>query len=205
MNEVQIFNNPEFGEIRSVLVEGEPWFVGRDVAEALGYEKPTDAVRKHVDKEDRGLSKMETPSGTQGMTIINESGLYSLIFSSQLPTAKKFKRWVTSEVLPAIRKTGSYATALTPLQLHGDFPSPEYFAAQDFRDILSEMDKLKTLLSEIGGYDIYSPNAKGYAMVIMQEASRLGSAANGFYQSVSRLRTKIQGGNCYESGKIGIL
>ena len=108
MNDLQIFNNPEFGNIRTVIVDGEPWFVGKDIAEALGYEKPTDAVRKRVDDEDRGISKMETPSGIQNMTIINESGLYSLILSSKLPNAKKFKRWVTSEVLPAIRKTGHY-------------------------------------------------------------------------------------------------
>lgn len=108
MNELQIFNNPEFGDIRTVELDGEPWFVGKDVATALGYAKPTDAVRKLVDEEDRGISKMETPSGEQEMTIINESGLYSLVLSSKLPSAKKFKRWVTSEVLPALRKHGSY-------------------------------------------------------------------------------------------------
>ena len=109
MSNLQIFNNPEFGQIRTIEKEGEPWFVGKDVASALGYEKPTDAVRKHVYDEDRGISKMETPSGVQDMTIINESGLYSLILSSKLPTAQKFKRWVTSEVLPTLRKTGSYS------------------------------------------------------------------------------------------------
>jgi prophage antirepressor-like protein len=108
MNDLQIFSNSEFGNIRTVTIDGEPWFVGKDIAEALGYEKPTDAVRKRVDDEDRGISKMETPSGIQNMTVINESGLYSLILSSKLPNAKKFKRWVTSEVLPAIRKRGHY-------------------------------------------------------------------------------------------------
>ncbi len=109
MNELRIFENPEFGSIRTVEVNGEPWFVGKDVAEILGYEKPTDSVRKRVDDEDRGISKMETPSGKQNMTIINESGLYSLVLGSKLPTAKKFKRWVTSDVLPSIRKHGLYA------------------------------------------------------------------------------------------------
>ncbi len=108
-NEVMVFDNPEFGKIRSIEIDGEPWLVGKDVARALGYERPTDTARKRVDDEDRGVAKIETPSGIQEMTIINESGLYSLIFSSQLPSAKKFKRWVTSEVLPAIRKTGSYS------------------------------------------------------------------------------------------------
>ena len=108
MNELKIFSNEEFGRIRAVEQNGEPWFVGKDVAEALGYKKPTDAARKLVDEDDRGLSKIETPSGTQEMTVINESGLYSLILSSKLPTAKRFKRWVTSEVLPSIRQHGAY-------------------------------------------------------------------------------------------------
>ena len=108
MKEMMLFQNPEFGEIRTLEVNGEPWFVGRDVAAALGYEKPSNAVYKQVDPEDKGISEMETPSGEQRMTIINESGLYSLIFSSKLEKAKEFKRWVTSEVLPAIRKTGGY-------------------------------------------------------------------------------------------------
>ena len=109
-SKMQVFAYDE-ARVRTVDVDGEPWFVGKDVANALGYEKPTDAVRKHVDEEDRGISKMETPSGAQEMTIINESGLYSLIFGSKLDSAKKFKRWVTSEVLPSIRKTGGYSAA----------------------------------------------------------------------------------------------
>lgn len=111
MNNLQIFNNPEFGEIRTIQRDGEPWFVGKDVATALGYEKPTDAVRKRVDEEDKGVSKMETPQGPQEMTIINESGLYCLIFSSKLEKAKRFKSWVTHEVLPSIRRTGGYQAA----------------------------------------------------------------------------------------------
>lgn len=95
-------------EVRNLIIDNEPWFVGKDVAMILGYVKPTDAVRKHVYEEDRGISKIETPSGTQEMTIINESGLYSLIFASKLDEAKDFKRWVTSEVLPSIRKYGRY-------------------------------------------------------------------------------------------------
>ncbi|MCI9274199.1 MAG: phage repressor protein/antirepressor Ant [Clostridiales bacterium] len=113
MNELQIFNSPEFGEIRTIERDGEPWFVGKDVAAALGYKEPTKATRDKVDSEDRGVSKIDTPSGTQEMTIINESGLYSLVLSSKLPTAKQFKRWVTSEVLPSIRKHGAYMTPET--------------------------------------------------------------------------------------------
>lgn len=116
MNEIQIFNNPEFGQMRTLTIDGEPWFVGKDVALVLGYERTADAVRKHVDPDDRGVAKMETPSGEQEMTIINESGLYSLILSSKLPGAKKFKHWVTSEVLPSIRKTGSFFGGSKELQ-----------------------------------------------------------------------------------------
>lgn len=109
MNELKIFENPEFGRMRTVTIENEVWFVGKDVALALGYAKPTDAVRNHVDDEDRGVSKIKTPSGIQEMTIINESGTYSLILGSKLPKAKEFKHWITSEVLPTLRKTGSYS------------------------------------------------------------------------------------------------
>ena len=108
INPFQLFNNPEFGDLRCIEKDGEPWFVGKDVAVALGYAEPRSAVSKRVEVEDRGVAEMETPSGTQKMTIINESGLYSLIFGSKLEKAKRFKHWVTSEVLPALRKTGSY-------------------------------------------------------------------------------------------------
>lgn len=112
MNELMIFNNPEFGEIRTVEVNGEPWFVGKDVAQALGYSDTADALKKHVDEEDKKLVKPgEMPTlkmSNYGTYIINESGLYSLVLSSKLPGAKRFKRWVTSEVLPSIRKTGRY-------------------------------------------------------------------------------------------------
>lgn len=114
MNELQIFNNPEFGEVRTVNIDGEPWFVGKDIALALGYINTKDALSRHVDADDKGGSRITTPSGEQEMTIINESGLYSLVLSSKLPTAKKFKRWVTSEVLPAIRKTGGYHVPQSP-------------------------------------------------------------------------------------------
>lgn len=107
MSDIQIFENKEFGKVRTLIINNEPWFVAKDVAEKLGYGNPRQGVASHVDDEDKGVQKLDTPSGTQNMTIINESGLYSLILSSKLSTAKKFKRWVTSEVLPTIRKTGS--------------------------------------------------------------------------------------------------
>lgn len=107
--ELQIFQNAEFGSVRSITVNGEPYFVGKDVAEILGYKDTSDAMRRHVDDEDK-LTRCFTDSGqSREMYIINESGLYSLILSSKLPTAKRFKRWVTSDVLPAIRRHGLYA------------------------------------------------------------------------------------------------
>ena len=111
MNELQIFSNPEFGDMRTLSIDGEPWMVGKDVAAALGYTAAEKAIRTHVDAEDKGVTEMDTPGGLQKMTIINESGLYSLVLSSKLPGAKKFKRWVTSEVIPSIRKTGSYTAS----------------------------------------------------------------------------------------------
>lgn len=108
MNNLQIFKNTEFGEIRTMTIDNEPWFVGKDVAEVLGYTNPQKAVRDHIDDEDKTVNDLFSVNGTKGI-LINESGLYSLILSSKLPKAKEFKRWVTSEVLPAIRKHGVYA------------------------------------------------------------------------------------------------
>lgn len=110
MNDLQIFSNPEFGQVRTVELDGQPWLVGKDVAEALGYKNPRDAITRHVDAEDKGVVKHDTPSGEQEMLIVNESGLYSLILSSKMPKAKAFKHWVTGEVLPALRKNGVYET-----------------------------------------------------------------------------------------------
>ena len=104
----QIFKNAEFGQIRTCMVDGETYFVGKDVASALGYKNASKAMADHVDDEDKGVTKRYTLGGNQEMTIINESGLYSLILSSKLESARRFKRWVTSEVLPAIRQNGRY-------------------------------------------------------------------------------------------------
>lgn len=113
MNDLTTFSNPEFGQVRTVEINGTPWLVGKDVAIALGYKNPQRAIRDHVDTEDQGVTKTVTPSGEQEMLIINESGLYSLILSSKMPKAKAFKHWGTSEVLPAIHKTGAYKSFQT--------------------------------------------------------------------------------------------
>ena len=113
MNKLEIFKNPKFGDVRVIEIQNEPWFVGKDVAEILGYSNSRDALKKHVDEEDKGVAKCDTPSGSQEMTVINESGLYSLVLSSKLPTARGFKHWITSEVIPSIRKHGAYMTGET--------------------------------------------------------------------------------------------
>lgn len=110
MNEVQVFKNQEFGSVRTLVINSEPWFIGKDVADVLGYKNQRDAISKHVDSEDKNTVAIHDgiTRGNPNQTIINESGLYSLIFGSKLESAQKFKRWVTSEVLPALRKTGQY-------------------------------------------------------------------------------------------------
>lgn len=140
MNELQIFKNEELGEVRVVAIEDEPWFVGKDVAEVLGYSNPQKAVRDHVDSEDRTVNESFTVNGTQA-TLINESGLYSLVLSSKLPTAKKFKRWITGEVLPSIRKHGAY---MTPETLEAAILNPDTMI-QLCTALKEEQDKRKVL------------------------------------------------------------
>lgn len=113
MNNLQIFSSEEFGEIRTVTIDNEPWFVGIDVAKSLGYANPKNAVPKHVSEEDKLGTQIEYAGQRREVTVINESGLYALIFGSKLDSAKRFKHWVTAEVLPSIRKTGSYQKPMT--------------------------------------------------------------------------------------------
>lgn len=143
-NEIKIFNNPEFGEIRTVMIEGEPWFVGRDVANALGYAKPQNAVRNNVDEEDARIEGTLTNGGEQRTIVINESGLYSLIFGSKLESAKKFKKWVTSEVLPSIRKTGVYGRVQIPQTTDGKIA----LLAQGHTELREEIESVKQDLDD---------------------------------------------------------
>ena len=117
MSDLKIFNSEKFGQMRTININGEVWFVGKDVAEALGFKNSRDAILTHVFEEDKGVDTIYTLGGYQKMTIINESGLYALVFSSRLETAKDFKHWVTSEVLPAIRKTGSYQKPMSQVEM----------------------------------------------------------------------------------------
>lgn len=118
--EIKIFENEQFGRLEVIDKNGDPWFYGKDIAERLGYTNPRDALTKHVDEDDKGVAKRDTLGGEQAVTIINESGLYSLILTSKLPTAKQFKRWVTNEILPTVRKHGMYATAETAEKILND-------------------------------------------------------------------------------------
>ena len=136
MNELIIFENPEFGSIRTLTIDDEVWFVGKDVAAALGYSDTSDALKKHVDPEDKLTRRFADSGQNREMYIINESGLYSLVLSSKLPTARKFRRWVTSEVLPSIRKTGGYIAGqkeLSPAELMAK-------ALKVANDVLAERD-----------------------------------------------------------------
>lgn len=155
MNELTVFNNEEFGEIRTMTIEGEPWFVGKDVAEVLGYSNPRKAMIDHVDTEDKGVTKCDTLGGAQEMAIINESGLYSLIISSKLPNAKAFKRWVTADILPAIRKTGGYMTDELLAKCQKD-PNVMFAFAEE---LLKLRDKTNALESKL---DVAQPKADFY-------------------------------------------
>ena len=145
MNELQIFKNEELGEVRVITVEDEPWFVGKDVAEVLGYSNISDALSTHVDEDDKRLIQKSENATFQipnrGMTVINESGLYSLVLSSKLPTAKTFKRWITGEVLPSIRKHGAY---MTPETLEAAILNPDTMI-QLCTALKEEQDKRKVL------------------------------------------------------------
>ncbi len=145
MNEIQIFNNPDFGEIRTVVIDNEPWFVGVDIAKALGYKKPTGAVTNNVDKDDTLTEGVTDSMGrVQNTLVVNESGLYSLIFNSKLESAKKFKKWVTSEVLPSIRKTGQYGQKRLPMTI----PEQIQIIAQGYGELHEEVQTIKKDLED---------------------------------------------------------
>lgn len=141
MNNLKIFSNEEFGEIRTVTIDGEPWFVGKDVATALGYADTFGALKKHVETDDKQNCQNSSFESPRGMTIINESGLYSLILSSKLESAKKFKHWVTSEVLPSIRKHGMYAV--------DDLLNNPDMAIKAFTALKEEREKNKLLQEDV--------------------------------------------------------
>jgi len=157
MNNLQIFKNKQFGTVRTVMVNDEPWFVGKDVAKCLAYSNSRKALADHVDDEDKGVTKCDTLGGKQELTIINESGLYSLILGSHLPTAKQFKHWITAEVIPSIRKTGSYSMKSK------EYP-PKSSSIGEGANVLKLVDKV-----------MIAQRASGYerAKALKQEAEKL--------------------------------
>lgn len=168
--ELQIFNNPEFGEVRTTVIDGEPWFVGADVATALGYTNSRKALGDHVDDEDKNtVTIRDGIQGNPNKTIINESGLYSLVLSSKLPTAKKFKRWVTAEVLPAIRKTGSY-NMKQKAQAEQD-KTREMRAEAMLRNSISKQAKMMMEIAKMSGI-------KAYQDVMMAKAGNMLAGEN---------------------------
>lgn len=145
MNEMKVFNNERFGEVRIISINGEPWFVGKDVAEILGYSDTFGALKKHVDDDDKQNCQNSSFESNRGLTVINESGLYSLILSSKLPAAKEFKKWVTAEILPSIRKHGAYMTDTT---LERVLTDPD-FLIQLATELKKEKEANKALESKI--------------------------------------------------------
>ena len=150
MNDLQFYQNPQFGEIRIVSISGEPWFVGKDVAAILGYSTTRDALSRHVDSEDKADVAIHDGSQNRNMVVVNESGLYSLILSSKLPAAKEFKRWVTSEVLPSIRKHDAY---MTPAMIENVLTDPDVLInlAQQLK---AERAKVAELQPKAAYYDL---------------------------------------------------
>lgn len=144
MNELQVFNNSEFGQLRTVTINGEPWLVGKDVAAALGYSDTFGALKKHVDGEDKLVCQIDSAGQKRDATVVNESGLYSLVLSSKLPTAKRFRRWVTSEVIPSIRKHGAY---ITPDTIDKMIATPE-FGIKLLTALKDEQEKNRALEAE---------------------------------------------------------
>lgn len=196
MNEITIFNNPEFGDVRTIMIDGEPWFVGKDVANALGYTK-TDGMTRLVDDDDKGTISSadlgeQVYKQSYAMGIINESGLYAAIFGSKLESAKKFKKWVTSEVLPQLRKTGSYGTPKLPqtpmelLELHyeaikqvdnkvntleerfNEFEQTLPLLPEDADDVSKEVKK--RVVEILGGKDSNAYHDKSLSQTVFKDA-----------------------------------
>lgn len=168
MEELQIFKNQEFGTIRTTEINGEPYFVGKDIAEALGYAKPENALAAHVDGEDKTTTLIQGTGSNYktNATVINESGVYALVFSSKLPNAKQFKHWVTSEVLPTIRKHGAY---MTPETLEKALLNPDGMI-KVLQALKEEQNKNKTLVKENSALSVqnetYRPKAEYFDQLV---------------------------------------
>lgn len=182
-NQIQVFENKEFGEIRTVEIDGQVWFIGKDVAEILGYERPTKAVQDHVDGEDKDVVPIQDSIGRrQNTPVINESGLYSLILSSKLPAAKAFKRWVIAEVLPVLRKTGGYV-GNDELFINTYLP----FADENTKSLFSAT--LLTIRQLNNQIEVMKPKAEFFdAVADSSDAIDIGSAAKVLNMGIGRNR-----------------
>lgn len=201
--ELQVYKNAEFGSVRTTTIGGQPYFVGKDVADILGYANTRKALIDHIDDEDKGVTKCDTLGGKQDLIIINESGLYSLILSSKMPNAKKFKRWVTSEVLPAIRKHGLYAT--------DDLIANPDLAIVAFTALKEEREKNKELMAAvaIGQQQIaeMKPKATYYDVVLKcRDAVNISVIAKDYGWSAMRMNEYLhEKGIQFKQGDIWLL
>lgn len=191
-NAIQTFTNTTYGRVRIIMLEGEPWMVGKDAAELLGYTNPQKAVRDHVDEEDRTVNDSFTVNGTKGV-LINESGFYALVFGSKLPTARAIKRWVTSEVLPSIRKTGSYSTRPASYQIDDPIARAERWIEEQ-REKQAALLALEEAKPKVETYDHLISN-KGY-VGLREMAKMLGYPLNKMGAFVCEI------GMCYKENGI---
>lgn len=207
MNEIKIFENAEFGSVRTVEVDGEPYFVGKDVAEILGYQNASKALADHVDDEDKLNNETLSSLGQRGGWVINESGLYSLILSSKLPKAKEFKHWVTSEVLPSIRKHGAY---MTDAVLHRAITEPD-FLIKLATELKEEQEKRRALESTVAVQSQQitelQPKASYYDVVLnSKDLLSIGKIAKDFGKSAVWLNKWLHDqGVQYKQGEIWLL
>ena len=202
MTNLEVFKNEEFGEVRTVLINNEPYFVGKDVALILGYTNPQKALRDHIDEEDKTRNESFTVNGTQGI-LINESGLYSLILSSKLPNAKKFKHWVTSEVLPAIRKHGMYA--IDDLIANPDLGIAALNALKEEREKNKKLEE-KTMVKSQQISEMI-PKASYYDVVLnCKDLVSIGSIAKNYGWSAKKMNKILhEKGIQFKQGEIWLL
>lgn len=198
MNEITVFQNEKFGEVRTVEMNGEPWFVGKDVAEALGYSDVNKAVAMHVSDEDKKLNdKTSLSFGQRGTTLINESGLYSLIFGSKLDSAKEFKHWVTSEVLPSIRKTGGF-TVQTVHTVQQDSPLEKAKFLHEMAKDYSDLPDYKQILDAyavkevVGTFALPLPDAAKEDFSATEIGKMIGISANKVGAIANKLGIKTE-------------
>ena len=203
MNDLTIFNNPEFGEVRMVMMDGEPWFVGKDVAEALGYSNPRKAIADHVKENHKGVTNCDTLGGNQNLTIIDEAGLYSLVMRSKTEKAEAFQEWVTSEVLPSIRKTGGYTIRKEDTAVEkGDFllRCAEMVKTQNWKELL-----VRGAANMVAGYELLPPLVVPKTYTATEVGTMLGISSNlvGRIAKKHSLKTEDYGVWCHDIARNG--